>query len=467
MKYSVCTARGRFLICLALCLFTLLGAALPAMAENADWTGSATFSQEGVKVTGEGLEWKEGTLQITKGGTYQLSGTAQEARIKVKVGKKQEVLLVLAGLNLSHTTGPVMEISSGKSVTLELSENGENSLICGTRPENVLMAGEGEKKASAAVLSESDLTIRGSGSLTIGGYLKHGLNCEKALTLESGTLTIEAVSDAIRAEGVLTLSGGEYTLLCGGQGIRVSDGKKSGATFEMREGSLTIDAAQDAVCSEENLSILGGRLMLKSGDVALKAEAALTVSGGEILIPTCVEGLESKHVRVESGSLHIIASDDGINASGANKNDHSPMLEIAGGDIYISADGDGLDSNGTLLIEGGRLIIDGPDVARHGALDSDLDCLITGGVVLAIGNAQKPQTFTRGSTQCFVTFYAAFREGSALVLTDANGVELYRHTAEKSGAMVVFSTPEIQSGEKILLWVDGETAGEALAADAR
>ena len=61
------------------------------------------------------------------------------------------------------------------------------------------------------------------------------------------------------------------------------------------------------------------------------------------------------------------------------------VIEINGGNIYINADGDGLDSNGRLIINGGEIYVDGPENNGNGALDCGINATINGGILVAAG----------------------------------------------------------------------------------
>lgn len=82
-----------------------------------------------------------------------------------------------------------------------------------------------------------------------------------------------------------------------------------------------------------------------------------------------------------------------------------------------------------------------------------------GGTVLAIGSSGMAETFGEGSEQysfrCILD--TPYEAGSEIVITDAAGKELYRHTAAKKGASVVFSSPELVLGETYSLHVGEQT----------
>ena len=78
-------------------------------------------------------------------------------------------------------------------------------------------------------------------------------------------------------------------------------------------------------------------------------------------------------VSVYSGDIDVVASDDGVNAANSELGEHSDKfaINIAGGDLYIDAGSDGLDSNNDISITGGRVEVYGADAMMDAAIDYD------------------------------------------------------------------------------------------------
>ena len=62
-------------------------------------------------------------------------------------------------------------------------------------------------------------------------------------------------------------------------------------------------------------------------------------------------------------------------------------IKITGGELTLNIAGDGLDSNGDLLISGGKTIIYGPTNSGNGSLDYNGDSTISGGICIALGTS--------------------------------------------------------------------------------
>lgn len=248
-------------------------------------------------------------------------------------------------------------------------------------------------------------------------------------------------------------------------------GFKAGKDIVIEGGTITFNCENDAIHGDENVTILSGTVEIAAGDDAIHADGDVTLENGTILITASYEGIEGKQIIVNGGEISLISSDDGFNASagssygfGPGKTEGDlPLLEINGGIISVNASGDGLDSNGDLVIHGGTVYIDGPTNSGNGALDSGSesggDCYITGGTVLALGALGMAERFSESSSQVFLDAALDFQyeSGDTLVITDAQGNEIFRYEVKKSGNSVIFSSEQLKDGEKYIITVGDHT----------
>ena len=121
-------------------------------------------------------------------------------------------------------------------------------------------------------------------------------------------------------------------------------------------------------------------------------------------------------------------------------------IKITGGTLTVSADGDGLDSNGGLLVTGGTTIVYGPTSDGDSALDYDGSAIVSGGILAAIGSAGMVESFDEDSTQPVITYYCTETQSAdtAITLTDSDGSALFTVTPEKAYASIVLTCPEIK-----------------------
>ncbi len=292
-------------------------------------------------------------IELTEEGVYVISGTASESTIIVNAADTAKIQLVLDGVSITNTDFPAIYVKSADKVFVTL--NGENTLsVTGT------FTTDGDTNTDAVIFSKQDLTLNGTGSLTISSAQGNGITGKDDLKVTGGTYTITSAEDALEAH----------------DSIRIAD------------GSFTIESGKDALHAEDDeddtvgyIWIDGGTFQINAADDGIQATTVLTVNGGTFDI-SAAEGMEATSVVINDGTIQITASDDGINA--ASKSTACDVyIEINGGDITIdmgSGDTDAIDSNGSLYINGGTLTIN-----AQFAFDYDYAAELNGGTVIVNG----------------------------------------------------------------------------------
>lgn len=222
------------------------------------------------------------------------------------------------------------------------------------------------------------------------------------VTISGGTLTLNATEDGVQADGDLTISGGTFDVTAnGGHTTTLTDdsasckGFKAGGALTVTGGTLTVDSADDALHASTDVTISGGTLTLAAGDdgvhadndLVIGAKGASSTSTPRINITASYEGLEGTTVTVYSGVIDVAASDDGVNAASSTLGERSDKyaISIAGGDLYIDAGSDGLDSNNDINITGGKVEVYGADAMMDAAIDYDGTFTLSGGTLFGAG----------------------------------------------------------------------------------
>lgn len=222
------------------------------------------------------------------------------------------------------------------------------------------------------------------------------------VTIKGGSITLHAAEDGVQADGDLTISGGTFHVKTnGGHTTALTDdsasckGFKAGGALSVTGGTLTVDSADDALHANTDVTISGGTLTLATGDdgvhadndLVIGAKGASSTSTPRINITASYEGLEGTTVTVYSGDIDVVASDDGVNAANSTLGEHSDKyaISIAGGDLYIDAGSDGLDSNNDINITGGKVEVYGADAMMDAAIDYDGTFTLSGGTLFGAG----------------------------------------------------------------------------------
>lgn len=239
-------------------------------------------------------------------------------------------------------------------------------------------------------------------------------------------------------------------------------GIKAGTGLVIEAGSFILDTCDDAIHADQTTEINGGTFAIATGDDAIRADLTTTINGGTITISTCYEGLEGETVTINGGDVNITSTDDGINATKSAVSDGSSNVAIAinGGNLTIDTynEGDGLDSNGEVLVTGGNILISSTTTTTDTSLDFGGTGTITGGTFLATGsNGQTTQNFGENSTQGSIFVTLDTTETGAVTLTDSSGTVIAQFSPVKSYGTIHISSSDLVVGETYTLTAGTQT----------
>lgn len=143
----------------------------------------------------------------------------------------------------------------------------------------------------------------------------------------------------------------------------------------------------------------------------------------------------------------------GNSNSAEEQNTTDKTLYINGGVITIQAQGDGVDSNGNIVMTGGELYINGPTGNGNGAIDAN-QFIMTGGTVMAVGSSGMAVGLSGQSTQNGLKINLDIPQaaGTSLILKNAEGDTLIAFTAAKEFSSVVYSSERLAVGETYSLY---------------
>ncbi|SDX54543.1 carbohydrate-binding domain-containing protein [Paenibacillus sp. CF384] len=266
-------------------------------------------------IEGEGAEAKEGTITITKAGTYAVSGKLDDGRIVVHVADKGTVRLILNGAEIHNASSSAIYVEEAGKTILSLAEGTDNRVEDGAK--YVFPDGsEEDAEPNAAIFSKDDLTINGSGKLVVEGHYNNGITSKDKLKITGGTLAIHAADDAVMGRDLVAVEAGNLTIEAGGHGIKTTkDTEGEEGVIAIEGGSFDITSGEDALHSSGGLLIGGGELHINAGDDGVHAELALAVTGGTVEVAKSNEGLEAPSILIAGGTTTVESSDDGVNAA--------------------------------------------------------------------------------------------------------------------------------------------------------
>ena len=303
------------------------------------------------------------------------------------------------------------------------------------------------------------------------------------VAIDGGTITLNSKADGIQAETYVNIANeptinittsGTVSTVTSQFGTSSTDdgtsskGIKAGSEITIESGNIKISSTDDAIHSNGYIIINNGNLELSSGDDGIHADNNIQINNGTINIIKAYEGIESSYIEINGGKITVKASDDGVNVCGGNDqsafnragansftSSSNGKLIITGGEIFVDSTGDGLDSNGSIEMSGGNVVVSGPTQNGNGPLDYDASFNITGGSLIIYGSNGMWQSTSNTSTQYSVVFAVSGKSGDKLELKDSSGNTVLSTTTNKTYAQILFSSNSIKKGETYTLYVNG------------
>ena len=453
----------------------------------------------------DGVSVENGTITITSGGTYRLTGE-YSGQAKIEAAKTDTVRLVLDNAKITNSTGAAINVVSAGEAIIYTASGTANTVA-----DEANYTATGDDDPDAAIYSTANLTLTGEGSLSVKGAYEEGIHTTGGLVIASGTLEVNAANTGIKGKDYVDITGGIVNVTAAQDGIKSTntDDESMGFT-RLSAGSVTVSA----------------------GDDGLKAPHTLEISGGTLNIEKSNEGIEAQYINILDGDVTVNSTDDGINASlkdsssdtssdttsgtaaagqqtqqnqngqvqqapagggaapggsqgstGQNQNMPQPptdgampgggggtfevvdaAINISGGTVTVNAEGDGIDSNGTATFSGGTVTVNGPVAGGNNALDSNGDLLLNGGTVTAGSTADMFEAPSSASTSGYlkITDSSALTQGSTVQVTDSSGTVVANYKITTSGVqLVLVSNKNIVKGQSYTVSV---TSGSVDAA---
>lgn len=282
----------------------------------------------------EGAERDGNTLTLKNEATYILKGTIDDGQVCIDANDAK-VQIVLDGANITNTHGSAIYIKNCKKAFITTANNSVNRISDG--PDYF---DETEDGPNATIYSKEDLTLNGTGILSINGNHKHAVHSKDNLLVCGGTYKIEAIEDGLRGKDCIKINNGTFDIAAGENGIvssdknddnkgyvSINDGKfsikagkngiKSQTYSKINNGSYVLTTENDGLNSNVRIDINGGNIEIAAGDDGIHTEAELNINNGNINVINSTEGFEAEVVNINGGTHNIFATDDGINSSAA------------------------------------------------------------------------------------------------------------------------------------------------------
>lgn len=468
-----------------------------------------TLSDDGITGETDGVVIKGQTVIITAEGTYIFSGTLSEGQIVVDADNAK-AQIVFDNVDITCASSAAVYVKSAEKVFVTLAEGSQNTL----RNTDEYVAID-DNNIDAVIFAKSDLTLNGTGSLTIISAEGHGIVSKDDLKITGGTYDITAAGHALSGKDSVRIADGTFILTAEKDGIHAenADDEEKGYIY-IADGDFTITSDGDGMDASNIVQIEDGTLDITAGGGAanslkthesdvpgggmpqngekpdgesmpqmgekpdgenmpqdtttdesgtstkgIKAGGGMYLNGGTYQIDSADDSIHSNaNITIADGTYTLATGDDGVHADDA--------LIVNGGTITVTesyeglAGGDGVDSNGDLTINGGEIYIDGPSDNGNSAIDygDRSSAYVNGGTLVAIGSSGMAEGMSDSSKQkVLMVKLGEQMEAGNVVLTDSEGNVIVSYTALKTYDCVIISTAEVESGATYTLTTSGTT----------
>ena len=378
------------------------------------------------------------SLTIAKSGIYHLTGSLSDGSVLINAGSDGVVKLILDDVHIKNSSGPAISCINGDDLVIELV--GENYL-----EDSKKYADDLDEDIKGAIYSKADLSFLGSGELTVIANYQDGIVSKDDLKFNSGTYHITATDDGIRGKDSVYIVGGTFDIASRGDSIKSTNETDAGKGFVLIEN---------------------GNITISSGDDGIHAMRILTIQNGTIDIIKSYEGLEAPKININNGNISIVASDDGINAGNGSDDaksntfagDANCELIINGGDIYVNASGDGIDSNGYIYFNDGKVVVDGPTNNGNGALDAGIGIFMNGGEVIAVGSSGMAESLGNSSNIYNISIYFPTSQSAntKIEIKNSDSESIITHTSAKAFTHLAAGSAYFKLGETYTIFLNGE-----------
>lgn len=223
---------------------------------------SVTLSGTTPSSGSDSVEISEDTITITEEGTYLISGTLSDGMIIVNAPDTAKVRLIFEGVEINSETSAPLYILEADKVFLTLAEGSENTLSnSGT------YTAIDDSNIDSVIYSKQDLTLNGTGTLTISSPGGHGIVSNDDLAITDGTYNITAASHGLKANDSIRITGGsQLTVTAGKDGIHAENDEDPSLGFVyISDGTIAVEAEGDGISAGSYMQIAAGTFQIQAG----------------------------------------------------------------------------------------------------------------------------------------------------------------------------------------------------------
>lgn len=361
------------------------------------------------------------------------------------------------------------------------------------RDGEVTLSTRGGSAANTTVKTEErpmmGIQLQSETSSTEEKISSKGLKAVNNIIIEGGNFNIDSYDDAIHSNNLVNIVNGTFNIASGDDAVHAD------SECIIDNGTINITKSYEGI-EAETITINDGEINLVSSDDGINAGGSDSQTGGNMggapqnkmnnpQERTTGMGPDSENIDPKSNNIQNPERNEKPNVSqnlGQSENAGEPgfpqinekggmgepmqssgtgVININGGKIVINAEGDGIDSNGSVYMNGGLVIVNGPVNNGNGALDYDNDFTVIGGTLIAAGSSGMAQNVGTTTTQNSVKVTLSSQDAGKIIhIEDENGNEIVTFAPEKKYSSFIISSDALKTGSSYKVYVGGSAEGE-------
>lgn len=335
-----------------------------------------TLSDDGITGETAGVAINGQTMTITAEGTYIFSGTLSEGQIVVDADNAK-VQIVFDNVDITCASSAAVYVKSAEKVFVTLAEGSQNTL----RNTDEYVAID-DNNIDAVIFAKSDLTLNGTGSLTIVSAEGHGIVSKDDLKITGGTYDITAAGHALSEKDSVRIADGTFILTAEKDGIHAenADDEETGYIY-IADGDFTITSDGDGMDASNIVQIEDGTFDITAGGGAANSQKTheSDMPGGGMSqnierpdgesMPQMGEKPDGENMPQDTTTDESSTSTKGIKAGGG--------MYLNGGTYQIDSADDSIHSNANITIADGTYTLATGDDGVH----ADDALIVNGGTI--------------------------------------------------------------------------------------
>ena len=315
---------------------------------------TASATSDSVKISGA-------TVTITEEATYRITGSL-EGMLVVNAPDTAKLQLVFDGAHIRSATSAALYILAADKVFVTLAGGSENSLQNGGSFTPI-----DDSNIDGAIFSRQDLTLNGSGSLTVTSPAGHGIVCKDDLVITGGSYTVSAASHGLDANDSVRIRDAALTVDAGKDAIHAENTDDATLGFVyMASGTVVAAAEGDGIAAGSWMQIADGTFDLLTGGGSENGSKERSDAFGGFMGGGKPGGRPGGNMGGRPGTgmqpAQMTTETDGTSMKGLKA---AGSLLISGGSFTLNSADDAIHADGSVIINGGSFAIATGDDAIH------------------------------------------------------------------------------------------------------